>query len=383
MCNPARFREADSMTPRLLRVLVLATLLASAAGCAFASGEIGPGDRVKVTVLGADDLSREASVSADGNISLPVVGSYKIAGKTSDQAATELRTILRKWVKEPLVTVDLVQKAALVVVVSGRVKKPGAYAITQQTTLLELVVLAGGPDTNADLANVSMVHSGGKTPEAIDLQAFIDGKTLTSNRLLSTGDIIMVPEKVSTLGMVFVLGEVKRLGSYELRQGMRIHEAIGEAGGTTDMADPQAASLKSKDGEPRKFDLVKALAQDPVEDKVLSPGDTIYIQPTSGTFNIYGAVNRPGSYPIKQSIPLTDALAMAGGYTGRAKIQNARILRSSQQKSIEVNLASVEKMTAENMAILPGDTIVIPERGEKTSIWQVLSAVGALGWLVW
>jgi polysaccharide export outer membrane protein len=266
------------------------------------------------------------------------------------------------------------------VVVSGRVMKPGAYATTQHTTLLELVGLAGGPDTNADLTGVSLVHSGSKTPEAVNLQAFIDGKLLTGNPSLSNGDIVMVPEK-ATVGTVFVLGEVKRFGACDLRHGMRIHDAIGQAGGTTDMADPQAATLKSKDGEPKKFDLVKALAQDPVEDKVLSPGDTIYIQPTSGTFNIYGAVNKPGSYSIKQPTPLTDALAMAGGYTARAKIENARILRSSQQKSMDVNLANVEKMKAENMAILPGDTIVIPERGEKTNIWQMLSAAGALRWL--
>lgn len=371
------------MTSRSLPAVALIALLLALAACAnAASSAIEPGDRLRVVVLGAEELSADVSVSPDGSISLPVVGSYKIAGKTDQEAATELKSILRKWVKYPEVNVSVAQKVAWVVVVSGHVMKPGAYATTQHTTLLELVGLAGGPAPNADLESVNLVHSDSKTPEAVNLQAFIDGKLLTGNPSLSNGDIVVVPEK-PTLGTVFVLGEVRRVGACQLRQGMRIHDAVGEAGGTTDMADPQAASLKGKDGEPVKFDLVKALAQDPTENKVLSPGDTIYIQPTTGTFNVYGAVYKPGSYSIKQPTLFTDALAMAGGYTGRAKIQNARILRSSQQKSIEINVANVERMRAENIMVLPGDTIVIPERGEKTSIWQVLSAVGALGWLVW
>lgn len=369
------------MTPRLILILTAILLLFSIDSLA-ATGGIESGDRLRLTVLGASDLTGEVSVNPEGNISLPMVGSYKIAGKTTDEASNELRSVLRKWVKDPQVTLEVVQKATSVVVVSGRVLKPGAYGITQHTTLLEIIGLAGGADTNADLSIVNIIHSGTNTPETVNLRQFMDGKSNEGNPSLTNGDMVMVPEQVSAIGTIFVLGEVKRIGSYDLHRGMRIHEAIGQAGGTTDMADPQAASLKNKDGEPVKFDLIKALAQDPVEDKILASGDTIYIQPTSGTINIFGAVNRPGSYPIKQSLILTDALALAGGYTPRARIKDAKILRSSQQKSIPVNIANVEMMKAENIAVLPGDTIVIPERGEKTNIWQVISAMGSLGWLI-
>ena len=360
-------------------------LLLLVGGCALAadSDMIQAGDKVRITVLGADDLCGETAVYADGHVSIPIIGAINIGGKTVSQAADDIKVAARKYVKDPQVTVQILERAPSVVVLSGRVKKPGPYAVGSKTTLLELIGLAGGPDTNADLTAVNLVHAGGKTNETVDLQAFMDGKQMTANPVLVGGDIIMVPEKIATVGTVFVYGEVKRIGSVDLRQGMRIHDAVGEAGGTTDMADPQAATLKAKGGEPQKFDLVKALAQDPAEDHILTSGDTIYIQPTSGTFNVYGAVNRPGSYSIKQKIPLTDALAMAGGYTAHAKIQNVRILRSSPQQSIPINVADVERTKAQNIDILPGDTIVVPERGEKVSLWQVISAVGTLGWLVW
>lgn len=372
------------MLRRSALAIVLIALLAILSACAFAeTGKIGPGDRIKVTVLGVDDMTGECVVNPEGSVSIPVIGVVKVADKTPEEAASQLQIAAAKYVKEPHVRVEIAQKAAAFVVVSGRVKKPGAYGVGTHTTLLELLGVAGGEDSNADLEAVSIVHTGGKPAETVNLRAFMDGKSLTSNPTLGDGDIVVVPEKLTTVGAVFVLGEVKHVGSYELRPGMRAHEAIASAGGLTEEADLQNASITDKDGAKKDFDLKKALAQDPKEDRVLTSGDTIYIRTNSGTFNIYGAVNRPGSYPIKQSIPLTDALALAGGYMPNANIKHATLLRSSQQKSTSLNLDSVEKQRAENIAIMPGDTIVVPARGEKTSIWQVLSGLGSLGWLVW
>jgi len=370
------------MTPRPILVLLILVLTLGSMGVRASDNVIEPGDRVRIIVLGVDDMSGEATVNADGNIAMPVAGIYKIGGKSTAQAAAELAGILRKWVKQPQVSVLVVQKAPTVVLISGKVQKPGAYVVGAHSSVLELVGLAGGVAENADLGKVALLRSGASTAEIVNLQDFIDGKSGAANPVLANGDTVLIPEKLTTLGVVFVLGEVRRIGSVELRSGMRIHDAIAQAGGITELADPQAASLKSKDADPVKFDLAKALAQDPAEDKLLSPGDTIYIETASGTFNIYGAVNRPGSYPIKQSMPLTDALGLAGGYTARAKIQNARIIRSSTGQSIPINLADVQ-MKAEKVAVLPGDTIVVPERGERPSIWTVIGAIGSLGWLVW
>ncbi len=370
------------MVPRLIILLAMVIFLPHMVGAQSADSVIESGDRLRVIVLGVNEMSGEGTVNSGGDIAIPIVGMFKVAGKSTEQAATELAAIARKWVKQPQVAVQIVQKAPTVVLASGKVKKPGAYVVGSRSTLLELIGVAGGADENADLSKISLIHAGASKAETINLQDYIDGKSIAPNLILANGDTIMVPEKVTTLGVIFVLGEVNRIGSFELRAGMRVHDAIGQAGGITNMADPNGASLKCKDVEPVKFDLTKALAQDTTEDKLLSAGDTIYIQTISGTFNIYGAVNRPGSYPIKQSLPLTDALALAGGYTAHAKIQNVRIIRASEQQSIPINLADVQ-MKAQSVAVMPGDTIVVPERGEKTSLWQVLSAIGTLGWLVW
>jgi len=371
------------MAAKVLPFLLITVLCICRATCALAEDNtIGPGDRIKVTVLGPDDLGAQATVDNDGAINLPVLGTFKIANKTPAQAAADLKIALKKYIKEPMVTVEILQKMMPVVVISGQVKKGGAFAVSSHTTLLELIGLAGGPEANADLTTVNLIHPGGKSPDIINVQDFIDGKSTAANPILAAGDVVMIPEKVTSKGSVFVLGEVKRTGVLDLRAKMHVHEAIAEAGGITEAADPQNATITPKGGEPLKFDLTKALAQDPAEDKLLNPGDTIYIQTISGICNIYGSVNRPATYPLKAPMPITDALSMAGGYTGHANIKDVKVLRNSEHKSIAVNLAKVEKLQAENMTIMPGDTIIVPERGERTNIWQILSAVGSLGWLV-
>lgn len=372
------------MTSRHLPAVVLILLFLAVSAISFADNAvIGPGDKVKVTVLGAEDMSTEGTVDKGGLIALPMVGSCKVGDKTPIQAAGEIKKLIRKYVKDPQVIVEVTQKAAWVVVISGKVQKAGAYVVSPHTTLLELIGLAGGANENADLNQVNIVSAGTKDPKIINLQSFIDGKNLDANPVVQNGDMVVIPDKIVSLGTIYVLGEVKRIGAIDLRSGMRIHDAIATAGGITDMADPANASLKHKEGEPKIFDLKKAIAQDPVEDQLLQAGDTVYIQSVTNEFNIYGAVNRPGTYPMKKSMPLTDALSMAGGYTGNAHIQDVKILRTSQHTSIPVDLAKVEKLQAENIAVLPGDTVVIPEARRKTNLLQIIGAIGSLGWLFW
>lgn len=72
-------------------------------------------------------------------------------------------------------------------------------------------------------------------------------------------------------------------------------------------------------------------------------------------FYILGEVNNPGSYPFVTGMTVINAVAMAGGYTYRAKKSKTLIARK--------NSATKEKILADiDTVILPGDIIEIPER---------------------
>jgi len=71
-------------------------------------------------------------------------------------------------------------------------------------------------------------------------------------------------------------------------------------------------------------------------------------------FYILGEVKNPGKYEYVSGINLQNAVAMAGGYTHRAKRNKAEIRRYNPEKVIE----NADHCTV----ILPGDTITIRER---------------------
>jgi len=72
-------------------------------------------------------------------------------------------------------------------------------------------------------------------------------------------------------------------------------------------------------------------------------------------FYIIGEVKEPGSYPFVNGITVTEAVALAGGYTYRAKKRDMLIIRANDPNR-------TERPADESTRVLPGDTIKVPER---------------------
>jgi polysaccharide export outer membrane protein len=70
-------------------------------------------------------------------------------------------------------------------------------------------------------------------------------------------------------------------------------------------------------------------------------------------FDIIGEVQKPGSYPYRDGMTVINAIAMAGGFTYRAKENEFRIKRAANGR--------FEK-AARNTAVRPGDVIEVLER---------------------
>ncbi len=72
-------------------------------------------------------------------------------------------------------------------------------------------------------------------------------------------------------------------------------------------------------------------------------------------FYIYGEVTKPGSYPFVNGMTVVNAVAMAGGFTYRARTGSVRIVRAGdpQRKPVDAD---------KDTPVLPGDIIEVPER---------------------
>lgn len=133
-------------------------LLATSAAGATTSGEyrIGATDLLRINVFRVPDLSfEEIRVDASGVIQMPLIGTVQAEGLTPDELSASLATRLgAQYLRNPQITVTVLEAASQKITVDGAVTQPGVYEMQGRTTLLQAVAMARGPIAGADLKSV-------------------------------------------------------------------------------------------------------------------------------------------------------------------------------------------------------------------------------------
>lgn len=116
---------------------------------------IGPGDTLRIDVVGIEDLGREVRVDSEGAITVPLAGKISVIGKDTNQIARDVESGLRAtYVRNPEVVVSVTNSVSQVVTVEGEVEKPGIYPVVGESTLLRTIAKAEGL---SDFANGNAV----------------------------------------------------------------------------------------------------------------------------------------------------------------------------------------------------------------------------------
>jgi polysaccharide export outer membrane protein len=242
---------------------------------------IGPGDELEFTVYGAPDLSGHARVSADGNISLPLIGYVRIAGLSSGEAEGAIEAQLRQAnvVNDPHVSVYVKEYTSSGISVAGEVTKPGFYSAIGPHRLFDVLQAAGGP-TDRAASKVTISHRGQKDATTLSISKN-PAEMTASNVELQPGDTVVVPKA----GIVYVLGEVTRPGGYVLNStgGITVLQVVAVAGGPTHVASAGKTRLlrRTENGlQEQPIDL-KKLLRGKANDVSVRDEDILFV-PTSG-----------------------------------------------------------------------------------------------------
>jgi polysaccharide export outer membrane protein len=135
------------------------------------------------------------SVRNDGKISMPLIDEIQAAGLTPLQLKEILTQRLKEFLETPTVTVVVMEANSFKVYISGQIKSPGVYKLRSETTLTQIISMAGGL---GDWANESKIiilrkENGKERRFTINYKKIVQGKDLDSNIILKTGDTIIVP----------------------------------------------------------------------------------------------------------------------------------------------------------------------------------------------
>ena len=156
---------------------------------------IGPEDVLYIHVWKEDALSRSVPVRMDGNISLPLIHEMKAAGLTPVQLEAAITERLKKLYENPNVSVIVMEANSFKVYVSGEVMKPGVYRLRDETTILQIIPMAGGFTDWAKRKKILVIRKeNGKDKRfTVDYRKAMKGDDPNSNVVLKPGDTIIVP----------------------------------------------------------------------------------------------------------------------------------------------------------------------------------------------
>lgn len=353
-----------------MRLLLIALFISLCAGLAAAPYELGPGDVLQIKVINFDNLSTQVTVQPDGKVSLPLVGSVEAAGRSAEKLAEELTKRYSEFVVKPSIWVTVTQFREQSIFMLGLVKVPGKAAITPGMTILTAIASVGGTAEKADLSNVLVTRDNRET-FTVDLEAA--ARDPERNIELRPGDIVHVPESKAR---VLVAGSVANPGSYDLKPGMRVLDALSAAGGMTPEANSSAAVLTGSTGSQAKVNLENLLKKGEVAENVeLKAGDVLLVPKQEKRFFVFGEVGKAGAYPLNGEETVLDALSAAGGSANTARLSEISVVRAVDGKptAVRVNLDEFAKKgdAAQNLRLEPSDIVFVPAKSEKKP-FQVL-----------
>jgi protein involved in polysaccharide export with SLBB domain len=162
---------------------------------------LGPNDQVAVEVFGEDDLRTNGRLNAEGNLSLPLLGSVKLASLTLTQAASRLTELYgRDYLVNPKVNVMLIGYAKRRFTILGQVNRPGSYEMPEGSPggvdLLEAIAMAGGYTRIAAPERVTVRRQSGDKDQIMKVDAKRLAKTGGGNFFVRPGDTISVAESI-------------------------------------------------------------------------------------------------------------------------------------------------------------------------------------------
>lgn len=208
----------------------------------FATLKLAPGFLVGLTVLDDADFTGQFRVDQQGNITVPILGSVHIAGETAEEARAQIRTRLLdgQLLKDPQVSLEILEYTAPQVTIIGEVVTPGKYPLLVPHNLVDVLALAGGPTPLS--GNEVQI-----TPESPEAKPVLVHYSKSSDPR-AFADVIVHPGdtvQVKRAGVVYVLGAVNRPGGYVMQEDgtLNVLQAISLANGTSVAASTKTIYL--------------------------------------------------------------------------------------------------------------------------------------------
>lgn len=162
----------------------------------YSSYRLGPGDIIAIYIdKHPDDSVQKVTVSPVGRVYFPLLGDISVVGRTMPQLQEFLSNSVAEFIKEPRLTLALLEAQSSKVGVLGDVKTPGLLVMTRPLRVLDAITLAGGIlDTGSQSISILRQFEDGRVQVlTADVKKILKGKAnAEENAYLRSGDTVIV-----------------------------------------------------------------------------------------------------------------------------------------------------------------------------------------------
>ncbi len=270
---------------------------------------IGPDDELRVQVFGAKPMDEELQVARDGTVSISEIGVVSVAGLTFAEAKQSITQRILAANVGAEVNVSMGQLRTISVIVAGEAKSPGSYTVPALSSVVDVLVQAGGISDIGALRGIQLQRKDG-TKIAVDLYRLLLGGDSNVDQALQNGDVVFIAPYTA---LAEAAGEVLRPALYEIGANETVGDLVRMAGGGKAQAFLNGVTLEriEKNAVRTMINLDLSSASD--LQQPIRNGDVVRFGKVSSNIQnkieIIGAVARPGVYAHRESMHVSDILS--------------------------------------------------------------------------
>ena len=329
------------------------------------SYEIGPGDELAISIWGAAQNEYTSKITREGYLKIERIGPVYLSGLTIAQAKQKLKDRLSKIYSginsnfnKVFFDLSLLNSRSIVVNIIGNVVGPGTYTLSSLANPLNALYAAGGPNENGSYREITVIR-GGKEVHSIDLYDYFIKGALKSFSLRDQ-DIILVP---SYKNRIFLSGEFKTIGMFELKDSESISDLLLYNGGISSRGVKNQVYVEKVDGLSKS---VRTVEKKDFKEFILNDGDIVEAREVGDEIknivSIEGAVMTPGRYELNKNLSVSSLIESAGGFKQNALRTRGYIIREVDGFPQEAKTVDLEQALSlnQNYTLRNNDKLVIP-----------------------
>ena len=354
---------------------------ASSVGAVDPDYLIGPGDEIIVMLWGETQFRVVLIVDREGFVFVPEIGQVFVNGLNLNLLESKLYRVLSQAYASldpqgrkatTFLDISLGNLRPLRIQVLGQVAQPGAYTVSPSATLFSSLYYFNGPTVSGSLRDIQLIRNGKKIG-GIDFYDYLLSGKKPMDQNLQLDDVIFIPNRLKT---VSILGEINHPGIYELKPDESLKDVLEMSGGLKITAYLDRVQIDrivefedriklGMDRLTKDVDLNEFINSKKIF--FLQDGDKIEVSSIidlrENLVEILGAVNRPGTYELGDSLNVKNLIDKANGLLGVAysnRIELVRTNKNGTKQLLKLNLQKIlENDISHNIPLKSFDRLTI------------------------